>query len=44
MKLLVTTDFSANSKEAIRFAQTLSRQTENIEVVFYQKVCECYYW
>jgi len=44
MKLLVTTDFSANSKGAIRFAHTLSRQTENIEVVFYEKVCECYYW
>lgn len=38
MKLLVTTDFSANSKGAIRFAQTLSRQTENIEVIFYYAI------
>lgn len=38
MKLLVTTDFSANSKGAIRFAQTLSRQTENIEVTFYHAI------
>jgi nucleotide-binding universal stress UspA family protein len=38
MKLLVTTDFSANSKGAIRFAQTLSRQTENIEVIFYHAI------
>jgi hypothetical protein len=32
MKLLVTSDFLANSKGAIRFAKTLSRQTENVEV------------
>jgi nucleotide-binding universal stress UspA family protein len=38
MKLLVTTDFSANSKGAIRFAQTLSRQTDNIEVIFYHAI------
>jgi nucleotide-binding universal stress UspA family protein len=38
MKLLVTTDFSANSKGAIKFAQTLSSQTENIEVIFYHAV------
>lgn len=38
MKLLVTTDFSANSKGAIRFAQTLSRQTESIEVIFYHAI------
>jgi nucleotide-binding universal stress UspA family protein len=38
MKLLVTTDFSANSKGAIRFAQTLSRQTNNIEVIFYHAI------
>lgn len=38
MKLLVTTDFSANSKGAIRFAQTLARQTKNIEVVFYHAI------
>lgn len=35
MKLLVTTDFSANSKAAIRFAQTLAKQTKGTEVVFY---------
>jgi len=38
MKLLVTTDFSPNSKGAIRFAQTLSRQTANVEVVFYHAI------
>jgi len=38
MKLLVTTDFSANSKGAVRFAQTLSSQTENIEVIFYHAI------
>ncbi len=38
MKLLVTTDFSENSKGAIRFAQTLSRQTGNIEVIFYHAI------
>ena len=38
MKLLVTTDFSANSKGAIRFAQTLAKQTENIEVIFYHAI------
>jgi len=38
MKLLVTTDFSANSKGAIRFAQTLSRQTDNVEVIFYHAI------
>jgi nucleotide-binding universal stress UspA family protein len=38
MKLLVTTDFSANSKGAIRFAQTLSKQSSEIEVVFYHAV------
>ena len=35
MKLLVTTDFSANSKGAIRFAQTLAKQSKKVEVVFY---------
>ncbi len=35
MKLLVSTDFSANSKGAIRFVNILARQTENVEVVFY---------
>jgi len=38
MKLLVTTDFSTNSKGAIRFAQTLSMQTENVEVIFYHAI------
>jgi len=38
LKLLVTTDFSANSKGAIRFAQTLSRQTEKVEVIFYHAI------
>lgn len=38
MKLLVTTDFSANSKGAIRFAQTLAKQSKNIEVVFYHAI------
>ncbi|MFN0202276.1 MAG: universal stress protein [Bacteroidia bacterium] len=38
MKLLVTTDFSANSKGAIRFAQTLAKQSKNVEVVFYQAI------
>ncbi|MEM0543398.1 universal stress protein [Flavobacterium sp. j3] len=35
MKLLVTTDFSTNSKGAIRFAQTLANQADNVEIVFY---------
>ncbi len=38
MKLLVTTDFSANSKGAIRFAQTLAKQSNTIEVTFYHSV------
>lgn len=38
MKLLVTTDFSANSKGAIRFAQTLAKQSKNVEVIFYHAV------
>jgi len=38
MKLLVTTDFSENSIGAIRFAQTLSKQTENVEVIFYHAI------
>ncbi len=38
MKLLVTTDFSANSKGAIRFAQTLAKQAKNIEVIFYHGI------
>jgi len=38
MKLLVTTDFSANSKGAIRFAQNLARQTKNVEVIFYYAI------
>lgn len=38
MKLLVTTDFSANSKGAIRFAQTLAKQAKNVEVIFYYTI------
>lgn len=38
MKLLVTTDFSANSKGAIRFAQTLAKQSKNVEVIFYHAI------
>ncbi len=38
MKLLVTTDFSTNSKGAIRFAQTLAKQSKNVEVVFYHAI------
>ena len=38
MKLLVTTDFSANSKGAIRFAQTLAKQAKNVEVIFYYAI------
>ncbi|MBK7884597.1 MAG: hypothetical protein IPJ81_13065 [Chitinophagaceae bacterium] len=38
MKLLVTTDFLANSKGAIRFAQTLAKQSKNVEVVFYHAI------
>jgi nucleotide-binding universal stress UspA family protein len=38
MKLLVTTDFSSNSKGAIRFAQTLAKQSKNVEVVFYHAI------
>lgn len=38
MKLLVTTDFSANSKGAIRFAQTLAKQSNKIEAIVYHAV------
>jgi nucleotide-binding universal stress UspA family protein len=38
MKLLVTTDFSANSKGAIRFAHSLAKQSKNVEVVFYHAI------
>ena len=38
MKLLITTDFSANSKGAIRFAQTLAKQSNEIEATFYHSV------
>jgi nucleotide-binding universal stress UspA family protein len=38
MKLLVITDFSVNSKGGIIFAQTLAKQTDNIEVVFYHAI------
>jgi nucleotide-binding universal stress UspA family protein len=38
MKILVTTDFSVNSKGAIRFAQTLAKQHKGIRFVFYHAV------
>ena len=38
MKLLVTTDFSSNSKGAIRFAQNLAKQSKNVEVIFYHAI------
>ncbi len=38
MKVLVTTDFSENSKGAIKFVQTLAKQTPNIELVCYHAV------
>jgi nucleotide-binding universal stress UspA family protein len=38
MKLLVTTDFSANSKGAIRFAQTIAKQNKQIEVIFFHAI------
>jgi len=38
MKLLVTTDFSTNSKGAIRFAYSLAKQSKAVEVVFYHGV------
>jgi nucleotide-binding universal stress UspA family protein len=38
MKLLITTDFSANSKGAIRFAQMLAKQSNEIEATFYHSV------
>ncbi len=38
MKLLVTTDFSKNSKGAIRFALMLAKQVTNVEVLFYHSI------
>lgn len=38
MKLLITTDFSANSKAALRFAQTLAKQSKNVELVCYHSI------
>jgi len=38
MKLLVTTDFSTNSKGAIRFAQSLAKQSKNVSVIFYHSI------
>jgi nucleotide-binding universal stress UspA family protein len=38
MKLLVTTDFSVNSKGAIRFAQNLAKQTKDLEVTFFHSI------
>jgi nucleotide-binding universal stress UspA family protein len=38
MKLLVTTDFSVNSKGAIRFALTLAKQSREIQITIYHSV------
>ncbi|MCK6640468.1 MAG: universal stress protein [Bacteroidia bacterium] len=38
MKILVTTDFSANSKGAVRFAQTLAKKYKGVRLVFYHAV------
>lgn len=38
MRLLVTTDFSENSKGAVRFAQTLAKQSKSVEVTFYHAI------
>lgn len=38
MKILVTTDFSNNSKAAIRFALMLAKQSKEIELTFYHAV------
>ncbi|MDP3928902.1 MAG: universal stress protein [Bacteroidota bacterium] len=38
MKILVTSDFSPNSKAAIRFVQSLVKHSKNIELVFYHAV------
>lgn len=38
MKILVTTDFSSNSKGAIRFAQTLAKQHKGVRLIFYHAV------
>ncbi len=38
MKILVTTDFSINSKAAIQFAANLSNQVKEAELIFYSAV------
>ncbi|WP_439505462.1 universal stress protein [Sediminibacterium sp.] len=38
MKILVTTDFSSNSKAAIQFAANFSKQTKGAELIFYSAV------
>jgi nucleotide-binding universal stress UspA family protein len=38
MKLLVTTDFSTNSKGAIKYALNLAKQSKNVEVVFFHAI------
>lgn len=38
MKILVTTDFSANSKAAIQFAANFSNQLKGAELIFYSAV------
>lgn len=38
MKILVTTDFSTNSKAAIQFAAGIAKQVKNTELIFYSAV------
>lgn len=38
MRLLVSTDISANSKRPIRFAKTPAKQTDIIKVFFYHAI------
>lgn len=38
MKLLVTTDFSANSKSAIKFASLLANKESGSEIIFYHAI------
>lgn len=38
MKLLVTTDFSTNSKGAIRYSLMLAKQKKEIDVIFYHAI------
>jgi nucleotide-binding universal stress UspA family protein len=38
MKILVTTDFSPNSKAAIQVAATMAKQATGVELIFYSAV------